>query len=105
MRLNPLNRLPGISAPRPAPEGCEPGAQCYTMGGCTITVGHSAAGWHLSIFAAHRYPTWDEVAKARYALIPDDVTMGMLLPPKAMYVSLHPTMLHLWEVKTKGSAE
>ena len=27
-----------------------------------------------------------------------EVTMGMLLPPKAEYVNLHPNCFHLWEV-------
>jgi hypothetical protein len=66
--------------------------------------------WHLSI--SHRlsivgpgnlpipgrYPTWDEIAHARYALLPDHLTFGILLPPKAEYVNLHPTTFHLHEV-------
>lgn len=96
-----LTWLPNISAPRPAPLGCEPGAQMYIMGACRIIVGHSTSGWHLSMSCGRRYPTWDELAKARYELIPDDVTMAMLLPPQAEYVNLHPTTLHLWEVKAK----
>jgi hypothetical protein len=99
MKRSALAVLPNISAPRPAPLGCEPGALAYIMGACRIIVGRSTAGWHLSISCASRYPTWDELAKARYELIPDDVTMAMLLPPQAEYVNLHATTLHLWEVK------
>jgi hypothetical protein len=70
------------------------------MGACRIIVGQGEAGWHLSISCDRRYPTWDEVAKARYELIPDAVTMAMLLPPQAWFVNLHPTCLHLYEIKT-----
>jgi hypothetical protein len=100
VRRSSLDLLPNISAPRPAPPGCEPGALAYIMGACRIIVGQSAAGWHLSISCGARYPTWDEVAKARYELIPDAVTMAMLLPPMAQFVNLHQTTLHLWETKS-----
>ena len=70
------------------------------MGACRIIIGHSAVGWHMSISCGSRYPTWDEVAKARYELIPDAVTMAMLLPPMEQFVNLHPTTLHLWETKS-----
>jgi hypothetical protein len=99
MKRSALAVLPNISAPRPAPAGCEPGARAYIMGACLIIVGHSTSGWHLSMSCASRYPTWDELAKARYELIPDEVTMAMLLPPQTEYVNLHPTTLHLWEVR------
>jgi hypothetical protein len=62
------------------------------------------AGWHLSVShapnsakAAGRYPTWDELADARYALAPADIDMVMHLPPPADYVAVHPTCFHLHE--------
>jgi len=55
-------------------------------------------GWHLSISHPDRYPTWDEIKAARYELLPDEVTMGMLLPPKGEYVNVHPNCFHLHEV-------
>ena len=54
--------------------------------------------WHLSISHPTRYPKWDEIKEARYALLPDDITVGMLLPPKDGYVNLHPNCFHLHEV-------
>jgi len=53
--------------------------------------------WHLSISHPKRLPTWDELKMARYELLPDEVTMAMLLPPKAQYVDVHPNCLHLYE--------
>lgn len=61
--------------------------------------------WHLSIshrrtegLAPGRYPTWDEIRDARDRFIPDEVTVALLLPPKAEYVNVHATTFHLWEI-------
>jgi len=77
----------------------EPGCRAFRMGQCYILVGRSPkAGWHLSISTPSRLPSWEEVKEARYRLLPDNVTMAMLLPPTAQYVDLHPRCLHLWQV-------
>ena len=74
----------------------------YKMGHCAILVGSSSsAGWHLSVSHPKRYPTWDEVVKARYELLPEDVTMALYLPPLSEYVNVHETCFHLFEVKEK----
>ena len=54
---------------------------------------------HLSISHRERYPTWDEIKEARYQLCPDNVVMGMFLPPKEYYVNLDPNCFHLYEVR------
>lgn len=62
--------------------------------------------WHLSIShrtnehppQAGRYPTWDEIAHARYELLPGDLTFAMMLPPRSQYVAVHDTTFHLHEV-------
>jgi len=76
----------------------EPGARAYRFGECAVIVGVSEDGYHMSISHPSRYPTWDEIRDARYALLPDDVTMAMLLPPKSEYVNVHERCFHLWEV-------
>lgn len=59
---------------------------------------------HLSVsFVDHRgeptrYPTWDELADARYALLPDDIEVVMYLPPSEQFVALHDTCFHLHEL-------
>lgn len=78
--------------------GLEPDARRYRMGDCSVIVGSSTKGWHLSIAHPSRYPTWDEIAHARYKLVPGDVTMAMLLPPMTEYVNFNPTCFHLWQV-------
>ena len=45
-----------------------------------------------------RIPTWDEIKDARYEFVPDDVNMAMMLPPKRLYMNLHPTTMHLYEI-------
>lgn len=68
-------------------------------------VAEEPAGWHLSI--SHRtnhrpprlvrYPTWDEMAHARYELLPGDIDIVMHLPPQSEYVAVHDTTFHLHE--------
>lgn len=55
-------------------------------------------GWHLSIAGRHRYPTWDEIVLIRYRLVPDEVTMAMLLPSKSEWVNAHEYCFHLHQV-------
>jgi hypothetical protein len=70
----------------------------YRLGECSVIVTKEYGRWHLSIAHAARLPTWDEVAEARYRIVPDGVTMAMLLPPKAEYVNLHPNCMQMVEV-------
>ena len=72
-------------------------------------------GWHLSMShsSAHlvtvsggslpgRLPTWEEIREARYRFCPDEAYMAMILPPRAEYVNVHPTTMHLYEVEGDG---
>ena len=63
-----------------------------------VTRDGKKALWHMSVSHPRRYPTWDEIREIRYAILPDNITMGMLLPPIAQYVNLHPNCFHLHEV-------
>ena len=78
--------------------------QCDRLDGfLNVLVGKEFGYWHLSI--SHqtydnkpgRYPTWDEIADARYELLPDNTIMVMALPPKDAYINAHPTTFHLHE--------
>jgi hypothetical protein len=109
-------RLGGLTAVEvPAPTAQLPGDhRAYrSASGCSVIVAHEPARaapaeiwlppaeqllWHLSISHRHRYPSWDEIADARYALVPDRVTMAMLLPPRDEYVNAHPFCFHLWQI-------
>jgi hypothetical protein len=61
---------------------------------CTIDVGLH----HISISHEKRLPTWAEMRAAR-TLVPDEVTMAMLMPPESEYINLHQYCFHLWEVR------
>ncbi len=74
-------------------------ATVYIMGECRILVSKDMGLWHLSISCQDRYPTWDEIKKSRYDLMPDQITMGMLLPPRDQYVNCHKNTFHLWEIQ------
>lgn len=82
----------------------EPNLRTFRNGELWIMTGWTAQdGWHLSISHADRYPTWDEIRDARYALLPDNTMIAMFLPPKGEYVNVHPNCFHLWEArKGKG---
>ncbi len=71
----------------------------YRMGELSILVAKELGhGWHVSIAHPDRYPTWDEIVHIRYTLLPDEVTMAMLLPPKAEYINIHTNCFQLWQV-------
>lgn len=88
-----------ISIPPDVRATLEPNARAFHLGDCLVIVGHSKNGWHLSISHPTRYPTWDEIKEARYRLTPHNVTMAMILPPRAEYVNLHENCFHLWEIE------
>jgi len=77
------------------------GAKAYSLGNCTIFYTIDENRHHLSISNPNRYPTWEEISFIRYALIPDEIPMAMVLPPKEKYVNLHKNCFHLWEIKDK----
>ncbi len=84
----------------------QPGTQAYLMGRCKILVSppiDDGWGWHMSISHPKRYPKWDEIAKARYDLLPTDRVFVMVLPPQEQYVNLHDNCFHLWEDGKKRS--
>jgi len=87
-----------------------PGSRAYTVNHCTVIIskeevkerGILVPRWHMSISRKDRYPSWGEIRRARYKLLPDNVTMAMLLPPQDQYVNLHTNCFHLWEIDDEG---
>ena len=76
----------------------------YAMGECQIFAGiepcghHGEMRWHMSISHPRRYPSWDEIAHARYAVVPDEANMMMSLPSREDYVNVHQHCFHLFEI-------
>lgn len=57
-------------------------------------------GFHLSISHPSRYPTWDEIKRVRYELLPNDITVAMLLPPQDEYINIDENTFHLFEIES-----
>lgn len=81
------------------------GALMYVNGPCRILLSNdyerSCIGWHFSISCEDRNPTWEEQRDTRYALVPDDIYMVQILPPKKEYVNKHPFCFHWHEAGPK----
>jgi hypothetical protein len=84
--------------PPPELQALLPGMKTYRLGGCWIMVAVEDGRWHLSISRRDRLPNWEEVKRARYELVPDEVTMAMLLPPEDEYVNVQEYCFHLWQI-------
>ncbi len=77
----------------------QPLLKTYQMGKLSIFVGYQkSTGWHVSISHPSRYPHWDEIVHIRYELLPDNLTMGILLPPMAEYINIHPNCFQLHQI-------
>ena len=69
-----------------------PGASKYRVGECTVIQSDRR---HFSISHPTRDPTWEEIAAARYALLPKLKDCVMLLPPDDDYVNVHEHCFHV----------
>ena len=59
--------------------------------------------WHLSVSHVKGiYPSWDQLADARYDLLPHDIDVALILPPPKDYVNAHPGVLQMHEVRDPG---
>jgi hypothetical protein len=76
--------------------------KAFAKGPCRVLVSHEDHSgkmrWHLSISCRHRYPGWEEIKDARYALLPLGMTFAQILPPLTEYINVHPNCFHLWQI-------
>ncbi len=54
---------------------------------------------HLSLSSKDRLPTYEEMKKARYDLMPNNMRVAQILPPVEEFVNIHENCLHLWELR------
>ena len=73
--------------------------EAYLMGDVQILKSVDDGRLHLSISHPKRYPTWAEIHKVRYELLPVAKHFVMALPPPQHYLNVHKNCFHLWEVK------
>jgi hypothetical protein len=79
----------------------EPDAQLYALVARETWEGESEPRWHISIQRRGRIPSWSEVARAAHELRPG-VGFVVSIPPKSLWMNLHPHVLHLQEVRDPG---
>ena len=81
-------------------------ARGYVKGPCRVLVSHEIHAkklrYHLSISCEKRYPLWEEIKDARYALLPVGLWFAHMLPPMTEYINVHPNCFHLWEIDNDG---
>jgi hypothetical protein len=70
----------------------------YELGECSVIVTREGGRWHLSISHPRRYPEWDEIAEARYRLLPKTQTFALPLPPESEYLNLNANCFHLYQI-------
>lgn len=88
-----------LPPPATMPEGCEQAeAFLWKHNGMRVLRSVDGGLLHISCSYPDRAPTWEEIKKVRYAFAPDELYMGMVLPPKAEYVNVHPYTFHLWQL-------
>ena len=73
--------------------------RCFVKGPLRAIISKDLGRWHMSISCSDRHPTWEEIKQARYDLLPDDIFMVQILPPKKYFVNVHPHTFHLWELR------
>lgn len=75
----------------------------YLMGDCSVVVTREWGEWHLSVSCKDRYPTWLEISRAWYRVIPDaaEITGALVLPPLAQYVNLHEFCMQVVQIPTR----
>jgi hypothetical protein len=90
----------------------QPGSRAFKMGPCRILLSQMPGSglWHMSISTTFRDPTWHEVAKAWYTLVPDagNRTAAMILPKLEDYINLHDFCFQVHELPEdtfKGDGE
>lgn len=52
--------------------------------------------WHISLSGPGRVPSWGELVEAAHLLRPG-VPFVVSVPPRSMWMNVHPHVLHLWE--------
>ncbi len=63
-----------------------------------LGVGVPDLRWHISVSAAGRVPSWEEVAHTCHSVRPG-VPFVFGVPPKSWWLNIHPHVLHVWESK------
>lgn len=52
--------------------------------------------WHISVQGPSRVPSWEEMVDIAHNVRPG-VPFVISVPPRSMWMNVHPHVLHLWE--------
>lgn len=83
--------------------GIQPNTRIHQWGECQVFLSPptNEMGYHMSISHPDRYPTWDEVRDAWYALVPNSNNRvgAMILPNKKDYINICENCFQVQEIK------
>jgi hypothetical protein len=60
--------------------------------------------WHISVRGPDRLPTWEEMVEIAHELRPG-VPFVISVPPRSLWLNLHPHVHHLWETGDEALME
>jgi hypothetical protein len=86
--------------------------QVYAGHGFHVFVGREHCGgrqtdtlrWHISVRGPDRVPTWAEMVEIAHELRPG-VPFVIGVPPRSLWMNVHPHVLHLWETADEALLE
>jgi hypothetical protein len=71
--------------------------------GLYIFVGKRPIGWYLGFGREGRGPEWEEMRRLRFKLLPAELMMVIVCPPKSENDKLHPNLIHRHEARVVDS--
>lgn len=77
----------------------EADCRAFSFGECWCLLGTANGGPHLVVGHGRRTPSLDEIRLARHALVPSDVMMALLVPPRSEAGRTSPFVCDLIEVR------
>jgi hypothetical protein len=84
----------------------QPGTRVFMMGDCRIFLSQQPETklYHMTISTSHRDPTWGEIVRAWYNLVPDaaERVAAMMLPKLADYINVHEFCFRVHELDQSG---
>lgn len=91
-------------APRPQVYRGSHGLQCFIareqMGGLET----GPLRWHISVRGPDRIPSWEEMVEVAHELRPG-VPFVISVPPRSLWMNVHPHVLHLHETGDEALIE
>jgi hypothetical protein len=88
-----VRKMPEISTSR------KPVPGVFQLLGLRVIISIDAGNWHLSASCADRMPSYTELKYLRYQMLPDNIYMAEIFPPKDEFVNINPNVRHLWQVE------